>query len=210
MRLTRHPQQKAAAVPLQPVRNGYRRLHARGGLPHGRQTQPRAKCIVPRTAVKAFKHPFPLGKADPRPVIGYAKQQAVPILFQLDFDHAADPLALKANVVVIIVLDAQIELIEQRLYSRCHDPAGDGVDRAIRRRGLLCVLRPLRGQRVHEQWQEKGRVQHQERQQVPRMGLRRGGEHRRALLPGGEEILRAEKGENQERDCHQGAGAQAG
>jgi len=56
---------------------------------------------------------------------------------------------------------------------------GFGLDRQLR---LLC---PLRRQCAYQQRQEKGRREHQERQQVPGLGLRRGGQLRVALLPRG-------------------------
>ena len=50
----------------------------------------------------------------------------------------------------------------------------------------------------------------QERQQVPRLGLRRGGQLRPSLLPGSEAILRAQEAQDEHHCGDQGAGAQTG
>jgi transposase len=57
---------------------------------------------------------------------------------------------------------------------------------------------------------KKGRRQRQERQQISRLGIRRGGELRQALLPRGQAFLRAQESQDQQHRRHQGVGAQAG
>ena len=54
--------------------------------------------------------------------------------------------------------------------------------------GFQLVL-PVRGQPAGEQRQEEGRRQHQERQQVPCLGVYRSGQLRYSLLPAGAAFL---------------------
>src|ERR1700674_1561802 len=64
------------------------------------------------------------------------------------------------------------------------------------------------GQPAREQWQEEGRRQRQERQQVPRLGLCGGRQLRTALLPGGQALLRAQEAQEQRHRGAQGNRAQ--
>jgi hypothetical protein len=70
------------------------------------------------------------------------KELAVEMVEEMPFPKDVG-LALKSNVAVITTLSAQIELLERRLQ--------------------LCLLRALRRQRAHQQWQEKRRRKYEER-----------------------------------------------
>jgi hypothetical protein len=88
--------------------------------------------------------------------------------------------------------------------------AGNRPHRALRRRRALRLLLPLRGQRAAVQRQAQGPGQHQKRQQVPRLGLCRGGELRGALQRGDQPLLPAQARQEQWRGRHQDRRPQAG
>ncbi len=140
-------------------------------------------------------------------------------------------LAIKTNVAVIETLSAQIELLEKRLQEKVSECAeyglltsAPGIGKILAttilletgpieplcRRWKLCLLRTLRGQCSHQQRQKERGREHQERQQVFVMGLRRSGELRITLLPRSKTLLRTKEGENEQRGGNQGIGAQTG
>ncbi len=140
-------------------------------------------------------------------------------------------LGLKAHVAVMQALQAQIDSLEMVLAQHCRtepdyrllktvDGIGEilatvilletGRHRTLRGCGQLRLLLPLRGQRAHIQRQEEGRGQYQERQPLPRVGVRRGGEFRGALLRGRAAVLPEEESQTQQHRRDQGGGAQAG
>ena len=88
--------------------------------------------------------------------------------------------------------------------------AGDRPHRALRRRRALRLLLPLRGQPAAVQRQAQGPRQHQERQQVPRLGLPGSGQLRGALQRRHQPLLPAQAGQEQRRDRHQDRRPQAG
>src|SRR3982074_2221960 len=66
------------------------------------------------------------------------------------------------------------------------------------------------GQPAREQWQEEGRRQREERQQVPGLGVCGGRQLRAALLPGGQALLRTQEAQEQPHRGAQGDRAQTG
>jgi hypothetical protein len=74
----------------------------------------------------------------------------------------------------------------------------------------LRLLLPLCRQHARLQRQAEGQGQHQERQQVPGLGLRRGGQLRRALQPADQALLSTQAREDQGRGGDQGGRAQIG
>jgi len=97
-----------------------------------------------------------------------------------------------------------------RAHPRAHDRAGDRPHRALRSGRQLCLLLPLRRQHARLQRQAEGQGQHQERQQVPGVGLCGGGQFRRALRPADQALLSTQARQSQDRRGHQGGRAQAG
>ena len=81
---------------------------------------------------------------------------------------------------------------------------------ALRRGRALRLLLPLRGQRAAVQRQAQGPRQHQERQQVPGLGLPGGGQLRGALQRRDQALLPAQAGQDQRHGRHQDRRPQAG
>jgi transposase len=140
-------------------------------------------------------------------------------------------LAIKANVAVIATLGAQIDLLEKRLqetiaerpeYALLTSVPGIGrvlattilletgpIERFAAAGNFASYARCVDSVRISN-GKKKGGRQHQERQQIPGLGFRRGGPLRTALLRRSKTVLRTEEGEDEQRGGDQGAGAQAG
>ncbi len=140
-------------------------------------------------------------------------------------------LAVQATLLTMRGLEAAIDLLEREALAQVRLPpslppaaqrqrhrpgagldhhAGDRPHRALCRRRALRLLLPLRRQRAAVQRQAQGPRQHQERQQVPRLGLPGSGQLRGALQRRHQPLLPAQAGQEQRRDRHQDRRPQAG
>jgi hypothetical protein len=145
----------------------------------------------------------------------------------------ADPnlaLAIQSTVLVMRGQQAAIDLLEREAWRQTKETphwralqsvSGIGrilgltilletgpIERFARRQ--LRLLLPLCRQHARLQRQAEGQGQHQERQQVPRLGVRRGGQLRRALQPADQALLSTQARQDQGRGRDQGGRPQAG
>ena len=147
------------------------------------------------------------------------------------FDNQHLALSAKVNIAAMNNLKWQINEIQntrlkaaklkpqfEKLLSRARHRQHTGHDHRVgdRRYPALPIgrrfrfLLPLRQQPPYLQRQDQGQQQPQERQQVPLLRFRRGGEEGPALLPAGAGILHAQVDQDQQDRGHQSSGPQTG